>query len=283
MIASFDMSYALCMRSLHLESAIDVEDLPRDVVRVPRSEEHDRVGHLPRHANPPEEDARLYFIGGLFEEIAGHIRFDDTGSDSVHRDSAGCHLHGERLGEGIDCPFAGCVVRLAPPPLFAGDRTHVDNLACTAGDHVRDHRARYVKDPDDVGVEDSLHVVVLEEPQQVITDNTAVVDKHIDPAAATHHPFNTQFTYLTVPDIDLLCRDPLPCGTTGGDELISKRFALAKEEGDISSLGCEELHTCPPNAAGPARNDDRFLRQPGGLEHADPQLAMENPPSTTSV
>src|SRR3990172_552453 len=165
------MCSGACIRSPHLESTIDVDDLPSDIVRIPRSEEHYHIPNPDRQPKPPEKNARLYLIASLLEEFSRHVGLDNSWSHGVNCDPAGAQLYRERPRKRIDRPFAGRVVCLTEAPPLAGDGTHVDDLPRPVRKHVRDHRARHVKDPGDVRLENSSHIVLLKERQQVVTDD----------------------------------------------------------------------------------------------------------------
>src|ERR1700730_12193854 len=75
-------------RSLHLEAAIDVEDLAGDVIGKPGGEKPDGVSHLRRRAEPPQQNARFNLLTGAVEDGLRQVGFDDARGHGVHRDPA---------------------------------------------------------------------------------------------------------------------------------------------------------------------------------------------------
>ena len=102
---------------LQFEPAIHVQNLPRDVVRVTRTEKPNRVRHVLRLAIPAQENAGLDLVARQFPHRAGHLGLDDSRRHGVHRDAPRRDLDGQRAGEGVDGALACGVIRLPPPTL----------------------------------------------------------------------------------------------------------------------------------------------------------------------
>src|SRR5262249_12443859 len=123
----------------HLETAIHVQDLPRDVVRVTRTQKPYRVRHFFRPAITAQQDAGFDLIARKVPHRAGHFSLDDTWRHGVDVDAARRDLDRKGARKGVDSAFARGIVRLPASAFLARHRADIDNLAATLGNHERNH------------------------------------------------------------------------------------------------------------------------------------------------
>src|SRR5665647_3204836 len=81
-----------------VHAAVDVEDLPGGVRRLPRGEHGDRTGHIGRPAPPPDRREALGEQGVVLPgDGRCHVGRDDAGPDLVHDDPLGGEPDREEL------------------------------------------------------------------------------------------------------------------------------------------------------------------------------------------
>ena len=92
------------MRSarLHVQAAVDVEDLARDVGRPVTGEESYHLRHLAGRADPLERHLGEQRLAGLGRDRRRHVRLDEPRRHRVHQDVPVRQLARRRLREPDD-------------------------------------------------------------------------------------------------------------------------------------------------------------------------------------
>src|SRR6267142_7172610 len=84
---------------LHIETAVDVEHLARDVGRPVSGEESYHLGHLERGADALERHLRHEIFACRRRNVRGHVGLDQPGSHRIHEDRPVRQLARRRLRE----------------------------------------------------------------------------------------------------------------------------------------------------------------------------------------
>src|SRR3954465_11525207 len=125
-------------------SAIDRYDLAGDIGGTVRDEECSELGYLFRragafHRNEPVDEL-------LVENLIAHRRCDDSGCDSVDRNSAAGKLERQGFGGSVQAALGGSVIDL---PAIAGDARHRGEIhypAPACADHRHEKRLGHVEE-----------------------------------------------------------------------------------------------------------------------------------------
>src|SRR5262249_44292330 len=144
-ISSLVIAASFAIKSLHFETAVHSQYLPRDVIRVRRGEKPNRPGYFLGLAVAPQQDLRFDRVAGELAHVGGHVGLDHARRHTVHRDLARSKLDRERSRERLDRALARRVIRLPASALRTRHRADVDDLAAAVNDHVRDYGTRHVE------------------------------------------------------------------------------------------------------------------------------------------
>lgn len=82
-------------RASDVKTAVDAQDLSRDVAGFLRGQEGNSRGNLLRPARPAERDLFEDLLQALFRQGSNHFRIDKSRRDGVDADVPRCRLPGE--------------------------------------------------------------------------------------------------------------------------------------------------------------------------------------------
>ena len=119
---------------------------------------------------------------------------------------------------------------------------------------------RDIEHAGDIGIEHTLHILVGEQPQEVITDDSGVVDQHVDAIPARDGALHRGCASCAIPDVGLLGRDFLAGRARGFDHFTSRVAVLLIEEHDVRAFLREQLDDRAPDAATAPGDQHPFAR-----------------------
>src|SRR5918997_3802058 len=222
-------------------AAGDVERLPADVRGLIGAEEGDDVRDIFGATEAPQRDVLgeallhilhrdAYALGGLL----GHLRLDPTGSHRVNVDVEPPKLQRERPRHGLQTSLGRGVVEL---PLVAqgDDGGGHDDLAILLLDHVLLNGLGTQKATLEVDVQDLIPVVLAHLKEQVVSQQSCVVDQDVDPTEVVVHLLERRPDLLGTRHV-ARDREPLAPGILDGHHRILPRLRGEIQDGNVGTL-----------------------------------------------
>lgn len=108
--------------SLHMQAAVDFDDLACDVVGLIAQQEQDRFGDLNRCAETTRGNRVCVFCFKLVFDLAGHVRRDKARRHAINADIVGRDLFGQGLGQADDAGLRRRIIGLPANAAQAADR-----------------------------------------------------------------------------------------------------------------------------------------------------------------
>src|SRR5262250_486236 len=166
--------------SLHVEAAVDVNGLPRDVGGAVAGQESYHLRHLPCPSDPPEGHLPEQALARLLGEARRHVRLDQPRRHRVDEDVPVRELAGRRLGQPNHARLGRRVVDLAGIAHGPGSGGNVDDAAALLPHHGLGRRPGHQEHAAKVRVHDLIPVVVLHAHQELVARHAGIVDQHVD-------------------------------------------------------------------------------------------------------
>src|SRR5216117_2161728 len=147
---------------LHIETAVDVEHLARDVGRPVSGEESYHLGPLERHL-------RHEIFARRCRNVRGHVGLYQPGRHRIHEDRPVRELARRRLREADEAGLRRGVVHLAGVAHRPSSRCDVDDAAAAllSDQHLRDG-ARHQERAAEVHLDHPIPVLILHPHEQLI-------------------------------------------------------------------------------------------------------------------
>src|SRR3989441_2406136 len=295
---------------LHIETAVDVEDLARDVGRPVSGEESYHLGHLSRGADALERHLGHERGACRCGNVRGHIGLDQPRGHRVHQNRPVRQLARRRLRESDEPGLCRGVVHLAGVAHGAGGRRDIDDAATAllSDQHLR-HGARHQERAAEVHLDHPIPVLILHPHEELVVRDAGVVDEDIDASKLLPRRAHEAIAVVTARRVgdDAERRAPLrfkifhhalqtvavaPRDYHGravlGQPRADGRADPAPAAGDDRDLAVERaLHEPPATAASarstPAGSSTDWPRAPLTMRRSSPVSTRPGPTSTYAV
>src|SRR5918996_6538164 len=167
---------------LHVQAAVDVEDLACYVGRPVTGEESYHLGHFASRPDPLERYLRQQRLSRLGRDSRRHVGLDEPGRHRVHEDVPVRQLPRGRFGQPDQPRFRRRVVDLAGVTHDAGGGGVVDDApAVLQPDHQLGRCPAHQERAAQVGLHDAVPVVVFHADQQPVPRDPGVVHEDVEP------------------------------------------------------------------------------------------------------
>src|SRR5882672_9100118 len=166
------------------DTAVDGDDLARDVARLLGGEEHRQRRDLFGSSHAPHRSPLADLGRGHADERTAHVGLDQSRRDRVHGDAPRAELPRQRDREGVHAALRRGVAHLAAARARRQHRAHVDDASPAQAEHVPGGQTRAAKDAVEIGLEQRRPLVVGGLDEEPLAADPRVVDQDIEAARA---------------------------------------------------------------------------------------------------
>src|SRR5689334_3682880 len=168
---------------LHVEAAVDVEDLPRHVRGPVSGQESYHFRYLASRSDALERHLRQQRLARVCRQRRRHVGLDQSRRDGVDEDPPVRQLPRRRFRQSDQARLRRRVIGLASVAHGTGRRRDVDDAPAGLRAH---HRfaggAGHEKGALQIRLEDAIPVLVLHPEHEPVAGDAGVVHEHVDPA-----------------------------------------------------------------------------------------------------
>src|SRR6266851_6641175 len=213
-------------------SAVDGQDLPRDVAGFVGCEERHGVGHLFRGPCPTTCRQLDDALRDLRRQTARQVGGDVTRRDGVDGDTPPAVFLRHRLREADNPGFCGSVVRLTRAADYSGERGDVDDAAVSLLQHLAEGGAAAVEHALEVLLDDDVEVLFLHRREQAVAGRSGVVDEDVETTVGGDGGLDDGLRGAEVAHVALHGRSLTAACPDARDEVISRGGALVVVDSD---------------------------------------------------